>query len=187
MADDLRRVGAEVKRQAANVLATFYPPDADGARPIAYLWARTVRCEQPDCGCEIPLVRSWALSKRSGRRRGLRYSVVRDQGQEPRVELEVFIPKDDDDVQAATVSRAKATCPACNRVLSPDRVRAQLSEVRGGANPVFDESGKRTGGARMLAVINARDDSSGRNYRVAREDDYEAVRSATRRLSDVAA
>ena len=28
------------------------------ATPIAYLWARTVRCESPNCGAEIPLMRS---------------------------------------------------------------------------------------------------------------------------------
>ena len=50
LAEELRQAGAEIKRQAEKELAEFYPPDPDGARPIAYLWARTVRCEAPDCG-----------------------------------------------------------------------------------------------------------------------------------------
>ena len=33
-------------------------------RPIAYLWARTVRCEAPNCGAEIPIYRSPWLSRR---------------------------------------------------------------------------------------------------------------------------
>jgi len=45
LADELRRVGAEIKSAAEKELAEFYPADPDGARPIAYLWARTVRCE----------------------------------------------------------------------------------------------------------------------------------------------
>lgn len=45
-----RLVGAQIKRQAERELADLYPPDPDGARPIAHLWARTVRCEAPDCG-----------------------------------------------------------------------------------------------------------------------------------------
>ena len=64
LAEQLRCLGDEIKRQAKAELAEFYPPDPDGARPIAYLWARTVRCEQPACGCEIPLVRSFWLSKK---------------------------------------------------------------------------------------------------------------------------
>ena len=50
LAEELRRVGAEVKQAAEKELAEFYPADSDGAKPIAYLWARTVRCEAPNCG-----------------------------------------------------------------------------------------------------------------------------------------
>jgi hypothetical protein len=42
LAEELRRVGAEVKRIVEKDLAEFHPLDPDGARPIAYLWARTV-------------------------------------------------------------------------------------------------------------------------------------------------
>ena len=57
LAEELRRVGGEVKAAAEKELADLYPPDPDGATPIAYLWARTVRCEAPNCGAEIPLLR----------------------------------------------------------------------------------------------------------------------------------
>ena len=72
LAEELRRVGGEIKRQAEKELADLYPKDADGATPIAYLWARTVRCEAPNCGAEIPLVRSFWLCKTANRRRALR-------------------------------------------------------------------------------------------------------------------
>ena len=49
LAEELRRVGAEIKRQAEQELADLYPTDPDGATPIAYLWARTVSCESPNC------------------------------------------------------------------------------------------------------------------------------------------
>ncbi len=71
LAEELRRVGAEIKRQAEKELADLYPKDPDGATPIAYLWARTVRCESPNCGAEIPLVRSFWLCKKASARRAL--------------------------------------------------------------------------------------------------------------------
>jgi hypothetical protein len=77
LAEELRRVGAEVKQAAEKELAEFYPTDPDGAKPVAYLWARTVRCEAPNCGAEIPLVRSFWLCKKANRRRALRYRIVR--------------------------------------------------------------------------------------------------------------
>jgi len=77
LADELRRVGAEIKKAAEKELAEFYPADPDGSKPIAYLWARTVRCESPDCGAEIPLVRSFWLCKKANRKRALRYKIHR--------------------------------------------------------------------------------------------------------------
>ena len=71
LADELRRVGGEIKAAAEKELADLYPADPDGATPIAYLWARTVRCEAPSCGAEIPLLRSFWLCKKDKRKRAL--------------------------------------------------------------------------------------------------------------------
>ncbi len=349
LAEELRRVGAEVKKAAEKELAEFYPPDSDGGKPIAYLWARTVRCESPNCGAEIPLVRSFWLCKKANRRRALRCKVVRSSGtgfqpvnpwksqdlsiqkrnlphlqvpqatyfvtfrcgrglelpddardmalaairhwdgerialdaavvmpdhvhsifritdgsslgdilhsiksfsanrinkrlgrqgplwldenfdhiirheaewEEKReyirqnsvtkglatrpeeykwlywpghrqdacatVEFEVFEPKSDKDVPAGTVSRAKAACTCCGMVLPPERVRAQLAAQRGGADVVFDEAGRRIGGARMLAVVTLKEGKEGRQYRLPTERDYEAIRKSMQRLEKVVA
>ena len=80
LADDLRKAGAEIKAAAEKELADLYPPDPDDATPIAYLWARTVRCEAPDCGAEIPLMRSFWLCKKPKRKRALRHTVERVKG-----------------------------------------------------------------------------------------------------------
>ncbi|MEW6319683.1 MAG: DUF1156 domain-containing protein, partial [Acidobacteriota bacterium] len=182
LAEELRRVGAEVKRQAEKELADLYPPDPDGATPIAYLWARTVRCESPNCGAEIPLVRSFWLCKKASRRRALRYRVERPKNQPPRVEFEVFEPKAEKDVPGGTVTRAKAACLCCHTVLPPERVRAQLAAQRGGADAAFNDRGQRIGGARLLAVVTLKPGETGRHYRLPAERDYEAVRKAQARL-----
>jgi putative DNA methylase len=182
LADELRRVGVEIKAAAEKELAEFYPPDPDGARPIAYLWARTVRCEAPGCGAAIPLARSFWLSKKTNQRRALRYEIKRPTGKPPEVVFDIFEPKTESDVSHGTVSRAKASCPACNIVLPPERVRAQLATQRGGADVVFDESGCRTRGARLLAVVTLRDEERGRHYRPPTEGDYRAVWRASRAL-----
>ncbi len=186
LAEELRRVGAEVKKAAERELAEFYPRDTDGARPIAYLWARTVRCEAPNCGAEIPLVRSFWLCKKTERRRALRTKVVRPAKGEPRVEFELFTPTTEKEVRGGTVSRAKARCVCCNTVLAAERVRAQLAAQRGGADVGFDAKGKRTGDATLLAVVTLREGLSGRQYRLPTEADYAAVWKAQQRLKHVA-
>jgi putative DNA methylase len=90
LAEELRRVGAEIKKHAEKELAQYYPPDPDGASPIAYLWARTVTCESPNCGAEIPLITSFWLCNKRGRLRALKHDVKRAKGKPPHIEFEVF-------------------------------------------------------------------------------------------------
>jgi putative DNA methylase len=185
LANELKRVGAEIKAVAEKELAEFYPPDPDGSRPIAYLWARTVRCESPNCGAEIPLMRSFWLSKKIGRKRALRYKVIRPTGNAPYVEFEIFAPKNDKEVPEGTVTRAKATCLCCNAILPPERVRGQLGEQRGGADVFFDDKGNRISGARILSVVVLQPGVQGRNYRLPIKLDYQAVRKAQGHLKSI--
>ena len=183
LADELREAGQRIKEQAERELANFYPNDPDGATPIAYLWARTVRCEGPNCGGEIPLMRSFWLCKREKRKVALRPTVVRDASRAPKVALEVFEPTTEGEVHGGTVTRARATCLCCGAVLPPERVRLQLSNQRGGADPTFDIQGRRNGGARMTAVVTLRPSERGRHYRSPTDADYAAVERAQRRLA----
>ena len=185
LADELRKAGAEIKAQAEKELADLYPKDPDGATPIAYLWARTVRCESPNCGAEIPLMRSMWLCRKPKRKWALRPNVVRDDGVPPRVEFGIFEPKADREVADGTVSRAKATCLCCRTVLPPERVRAQLAAQIGGADTVFDEQGNRVGGARMTAVVTIKHGQQGRHYRLPDDGDYSAVQLGHEQISGI--
>ena len=185
LAKELRKVGAEIKAKAEKELADLYPKDPDGATPIAYLWARTVRCEAPNCGAEIPLMRSLWLCRKPNRKWALKTNAVRDDGVPPRVEFEIFEPQAEREVTGGTVARARATCVCCGAVLPPDRVRSQLSAQKGGADTVFDEKGNRTGGARMTAVVTLTPGEQGRHYRLPTKADYAAVRRAQERVAEM--
>ena len=67
LADEVRIWGEWIKKEAEKELAEFYPKDPDGATPIAYLWARTITCEGPGCGTEVPLMKSLWLAKKSSK------------------------------------------------------------------------------------------------------------------------
>ena len=185
LADELRKVGGEIKRQVEQELGDLYPVDPDGATPIAYLWARTVQCEAPSCGAEIPLMRSLWLCRKPKRKRALRHRVERPIGDAPRVVFEVYQPETDREVHAGTVTRAKATCLCCGAVLPPERTRMQLAAERGGADVIFDTEGNRVGGARMTAVVTLRPNTTGRHYRLPTDDDYAAVYRAQVRVTQI--
>ena len=185
LAEELRKAGAEIKAKAEKGLSDLYPKDPDGATPIAYLWARTVRCEAPNCGAEIPLMRSMWLCRKTNRRWAFRPNVVRDTERQPWVDLQIFAPMDEREVSSGTVSGARATCRCCGAVLPPERVRSQLAAQKGGADTIFDESGARIGGARMTAVVTLTPGQQGRNYRLPTESDNNAVRLAQDRIRSI--
>ena len=65
------KAGAEIKSKAEKELADLYPKDPDGSIPIAYLWARTVTCEAPNCGAEIPLMKIYVALPQAEEEAGL--------------------------------------------------------------------------------------------------------------------
>ena len=132
-------------------------------------------------------MRSFWLCKKAKRKRALRHRVERCEGEPPSVEFEIFEPKAASEVHGGTVTRARATCLCCGAVLPPERVRAQLAAERGGADVIFDADGRRTGGARMTAVVTLKPGQVGRHYRLPNDADYSAVRKAQERVAQVLA
>jgi adenine-specific DNA methylase len=185
LGEEIRREGEELRRKAQAGLANFFPNDSDGAIPIAYLWARTIRCESPNCGAEVPLVRSFWLSKKAKGLRALAPRVTRKTKDTsvPSIGFEIIEPTSASFAAGGTVSKARCTCLACGGVMGPDRIRAQLTAQRGGGEVQFDAKGRRTGGALMLAVVLSRSTDPGRSYRLPNNRDYEIVWQADRELA----
>jgi len=181
LAEEVRRWGQWVKDQAEKELAEFYPKDPDGATPIAYLWARTITCEGPGCGAEVPLIRSLWLSKKSSRSTALRLILSPSA---KRVDFEIIERRDRRWVSLAdpkseiknpnfdgTVRKGSATCPCCGYTTPVAAVRRQLKERHGGAAD-----------ARLFCVVTTRSSEIGRFYRLPTERDLEAVRKASPEL-----
>lgn len=177
LADEVRKWGAWIKAEAEKELAEFYPKDPDGATPIAYLWARTILCEGPACGAEVPLIRSLWLTKNAKRSVALR---LISNPEKKRVEFDILVKQHDGWVSQSdskvsvaspsfdgTVKRGSATCPCCGYTTPVLRVREQFRARSGGADD-----------ARLLCVVTSRDGEQGRNYRIAAPHDICAVRSA---------
>jgi putative DNA methylase len=181
LADEVRKWGQWVKEEAEKELAQFYPKDADGSTPIAYLWARTIICEGPGCGAEVPLMRSLYLCKKSNRNIGLR---IIPKPEEKRVDFEIiekhknkWVVSDNPEIEVknpsfdGTVKRGSATCPCCGYTTPVASVRIQLKARQGGAND-----------ARLFCVVTNKVKIQGRFYRLPNEQDLEAVKKASLEL-----
>mgnify|MGYP002854493292 CR=1 FL=1 len=69
LADDVKYYGGILRDKAFDAVGNMYPkidtPEGE-AVVIAWIWARTVRCPNPACGCDMPLVNSFVLSSKKG-------------------------------------------------------------------------------------------------------------------------
>ncbi len=160
-----------VLREAEKRLSAYYPPDAQGRKPLAYLWARTARCEAARCGATIPLVRTLWLSTAEGRKKALRIFYPKG-SLEPKIE--VITPFSDKEVDRGTVVRNNATCPRCHRVTPRERVQAQLREKRGGADDAI-----------LLAVVRGNASGRGKDYEAPNRHDMEAFSKAAQKSKSI--
>lgn len=143
LAEDVRRYGAWMRDRAKERIGHLYPKVRVGGSEhtvIAWLWARTVTCPNPGCRAEMPLVRSFELSRKKGKE-----TYVEPIVEGATVRFEIRTGKG---AKPGTVSRQGATCIVCKTAVSFTHVRAE---------------GKARGlGARLMAIV--ADGQRGRIY-----------------------
>jgi len=133
IAEDVRRYGEWMLQEAENRIGHLYPTvtASDGAERtvIAWIWARTVKSPNPANPIEVPLVRSWWLSKKKGKEAWVKATVVDNQ-----VRYEVRNdntgPVGDND---GTVSRRGAVSIADGTPIDLKYIRSEAREGRMGA------------------------------------------------------
>ena len=135
---ELNRAGDDINAALEKELSNVYK-SGSGGQPISYLWSRTVICDS--CGTEIPLMRSFWLSKKPSRKRALRYKIVRSKGTHAEIAFEIFQPRNDSEVAKGTVANGKAACLACNVVMPAPRVKVQLRVSSGSKMSCSTEPG----------------------------------------------
>lgn len=109
LAEDVRYYGEWMKQEACKRIGHLYPKakleDGSEATVIAWIWARTVKCPNPACGCEMPLVRSFTLSKKKGHEAWIKATYTTD-GFE-------YTVQQGSHKEEGTVDRKGATCLKC--------------------------------------------------------------------------
>lgn len=165
LSGEVRKWGEWIKHQAQKDLADYYPNDSTGAVPIAYQWARTIQCEGPGCGADVPLLRSlWLANKGLGstalrllpdkKAKTVSFDIILKQ-KDGWVEQEDSNNRVQNPTFDGTVKRGSATCPCCGYTTPVTSLRRQLKERKGGG-----------GEARLLAIRQDSIDTGERSYRL---------------------
>ena len=167
--DLLRQEGDRIGSIAKKLLLPFYPQSNQRSTSIAYLWAKTLRCEGPCCGVEIPLLRSLWLEKKGASSAYLEFKLMNVESCST-LDVEVVTVQNGGKPGDGTVKRGSVECPACSHVIP--RVRVQ--EIAQAGNL----------GERLIAVVSTMAGIRGRIYRSPNERELEAIEHATEKLSD---
>ncbi len=137
LAEDVRWYGEWMKQQAFQRIGHLYPqvdvPDELGggkATVIAWIWARTVKCPNPACGCEMPLASSFVLSKKKGNEAWVHPVLNHD---ENTISYEVKYGKMTEDLCPKLSRGAKFKCIMCGESTEEDYIKSESCAGRMGA------------------------------------------------------
>ena len=125
-AADVQYYGEWMKREAFRRIGHLYPkvkvPHALGggeATVIAWIWARTVKCPNPACGCEMPLASTFVLSKKKGKE-----AWVKPITEGNNVHFEVQYGKCPKEYESFKVGRSAVfKCPCCGEITTDAYVK----------------------------------------------------------------
>ncbi len=144
LAADVRYYGEWMRERAWERIGHLYP-ECNGETVIAWLWARTVKCPNPACGAQMPLVSSFDLSKKKGKRAWVEPQVDR---QTRKVTFAVKSGKGKTPDPPKQGRGAKFKCLVCGEV-APDQ-------------HIKDEGIADRMGAQLMAIVT--EGKNGRNY-----------------------
>ena len=166
--EDVRKWGNWVLKEAKKEIGRFYPTDEDGSIPVGYIWARTIPCQNPACGAEIPLMRQFWLARKNNKKVAL-YPYVEEKEVKFKIVGDGYKKMPHGfDPSKGTVSRAIATCPVCGYTVDDKTTRKLFQEGKAGE--------------RMVAVVLHKPGTTGKRYRLATEKDLEVFREAEKYL-----
>ena len=170
LADEVKRWADWVHDQASKELNLCYPELANGIKPTAYIWARTVRCEGPGCGTEVPLMRSLWLTQKGKHSVALR---IVPHPRQKSVSFELIENAKPKEVGEGTVRRSSATCPVCGYTTPAANVRQQFVSRNGGTND-----------AKLVAIVGEDQRLGHKTFHLPRAADFEGFKHASKLLED---
>ena len=168
LSDDVKKWGQQILTQVTKELQPLYPKQPDGSEVFAYIWARTLPCQNLNCGTEIPLMNQCYLSKKRKialypyeENGSIAFRIVGNPGGEP-------IPNGFDPAKG-TIAIAVVTCPLCKGPIPAADTRRLFQEGKSGE--------------RLLVVVTYVR-GKGKRYRLATDADMVIFNDAQKRLAE---
>ena len=167
---DVKKWGDKILEEVTEELAAFYPTEPDDSEVYAYIWARTLPCQNLNCNTVVPLMSQFWLAKNKTialfpykQNDQIAFRIV-GSGHEP-------MPNNFDPSQG-TVKDAIVTCPLpdCGHTIPAKETRQLFQDGEAGE--------------RMLVVVTQNSKRKGKQYRLTTDRDTEIFDKAQECLSE---
>jgi len=151
LVEDIRYYGKWIREEAEKSIGHLYPKvriteemlmERDDLRThgvkvgeelnvIAWLWARTVKCPNPACGADMPLIGSMVLSTKKGNQVHLEPRVTRKSGKNY-IDFTVRVGLVSSAITSKVGRGAQFRCLACEQISSDQHIRTEFKGKRTG-------------------------------------------------------
>lgn len=164
---DVKRWGDWVNEQAFNEIGDFFQLDEHDETVVAYIWARTIKCQNSACGAEIPLLQQPWLVKRPKRK-----VVIMLQPDKAKRTV-TFLIKEGSNLESSdfpvTMKKGTVECPVCKQASKGVYLREEALAGRMGE--------------RLIAVISKHETKRGKNYRLVEKSDMAKFAAAEKNFA----
>jgi adenine-specific DNA methylase len=166
--EDINYLGNLIVDELHQEYGKYYPKDSSNSSPVGYIWAKTIKCQNPSCGAEIPLLGQYWLVKKDNKKVSLFPYIYKKDVKFKIVGTGYENFPEDFEPNEATVSRSIVTCLVCKSTIDAKTTRK-----------IFQ---KKENSERLIAVINHFTNKSGKEYRLANQNDIIIFNEAKQNL-----
>jgi adenine-specific DNA methylase len=166
LVEDVRKWGNWVLKETKEEIERFYPHAKDGSIPVGYIWARTIKCQNPSCGAQVPLLRQLWLIRKKEKEMALKLNIDK---KNKRIDFSIVQGREIDfDPSQGTARKGTAICYVCGSGTKSISKLAREGKV----------------GQRLIAAILHNDKKIGKSYRVVDDKDRQIYSEAEQYLEE---
>ena len=126
LAFDVEYYAKKILAETEKEVGWLYPVDEKGNKPVAYYWARTVKCSNPSCGADIPMLKQFYIANTS-RNKIYFNPIIKGR------EIDFEILKGQTSMSGFMKGReCSVTCPCCKSITSGQEVKQQSYQHKTG-------------------------------------------------------
>jgi len=125
--NNVEKYGKLLLANLRNELIKFYPLDEEGKTQVGYLWARTILCEGPNCGYEVPIIRNQKISENKKNETTVEFSYENKQ-----LKTKLLFGRDASKIDGGTSKRSSVTCPRSECGYTTKRKNVEIQSKKSG-------------------------------------------------------